>query len=61
MDVGIDQELILALPSPLIHEHVGGISEATAIAKYTVPVKFDRVKCLVDQWDICIDLNENNH
>ena len=38
MDMGSDQELVLALPSSFINEHVGGISEATATAKYTVPV-----------------------
>ena len=43
MDMRINQELILALPSSLINKYVGGISEATATAKYTVPVKFDSV------------------
>ena len=58
MGVVIDQDLVLALLSPLINEHVGGINEATAKAKYTIPVKFDSVQCFVDHWDTSIDLNE---
>ena len=61
MDVGIDQKLVLASPSPLINEHVGRISEATKIEKYPIPVKFDSVQCLVDHWDTCIDLSEKKH
>ena len=58
MDVGIDQELVLTFPSPLINEHVGDISEATVTAKYTIPATFDSVQCLIDHLDTCIDLNE---
>ena len=61
MDVIIDQELVLALPTPMINEHVGGISEDISTAEYTIRVKFDSVQCLVDHWDICIDLNEEKH
>ena len=63
MDMSIDQELALALTSPTINEHVGGISEATATATaaYNIPVEFNSVQYLVDHWDTCIYLNEKNN
>ena len=61
LNMGIDQELALALPSPMINEHIGGISETMTISEYTIPVKFDSIQCLIDHWDTCIDLNEKNH
>ena len=61
MDMGIDQELVLALPSPIVNDHVGGINEAISIAEYTIPVKFDSIQCLVDRQDTCIYLNKKQH
>ena len=61
MDMVIYQELEITLPSSIINEHVGGISEATSTVEYTIPAKFDSVQYLVDHWDTCIDLNEKKY
>ena len=61
MDMGIDQELVLVLPSSLINEYIGCISEATVTVKYTVLAKIDSVQCLIGHWDACINLNEKKY